>query len=65
MIVDNEMEVGGCILKFVAESATLCKPVRSIEGPTLVLRTQGGTSTVLNRHVLNSGVLARAAENHG
>ena len=41
MIVDNEMEDLGCILKLVAESAPSCKPVQSIEGLTLVLRTQG------------------------
>ena len=49
VIVDNEMEDWGCILKLVAESASLCKPLRSIEGPTLLLHTQGGTSTMLNR----------------
>ena len=52
VIVDNKMEDLGSILKLVAESASLCKPVRSIEGPTLVLRTQGGTSTMLNRWIV-------------
>ena len=52
MIVDNEMEDLGCILKLVAESAPSCKPVQSIEGPTLVLRTQGGTSLTLNKWIV-------------
>ena len=52
VIVDNEMEDWRCTLKLVAESAPLCKPVRSIKGPTLVLRTQGGTSTMLNRWIV-------------
>ena len=46
MIVDNEMEDWGCILKLDAESAPSCKPVQSIEGPTLVFCTQVGTSHV-------------------
>ena len=49
VIVDNKMEDWGCILKLFAESASLCKPVRSIKWPTLLLRSQGGTSTMLNR----------------
>ena len=46
MIVDSEMEDWGCILKLNAESTPSCKPVQSIEGPTLVFHTQVGTSHV-------------------
>ena len=52
MIVDSEMEDWGRIFKLAPESSPSCKPVRLIKGPTLVLRTQGGTSLTLNRWIV-------------